>query len=224
MIRTTLDDVAARIGFADQKPQGTFTGTALEPRLQTLMTPWMNEGFFADAAVLVEGEEDRALILGVAQTMGCNLEGNGISVIPCMGKTNLDRPATVFSLLGIPVYMIWDSDHEGKDALPEDNHRLLRLLGVAVEDWPDEIADNYACFEHTISKTFQEEIGEEVFSDRLKACQSRFSIRKKDHAMKNPLVIQSIVEEAKTLGHTSKSLEDIVTRLTRLVHQEASEN
>ena len=30
------------------------------------MTPWMGEGFFADVVVLVEGEDDRAAILGYA--------------------------------------------------------------------------------------------------------------------------------------------------------------
>jgi len=224
VISATLDAVAAKIGIADQMPEGTYSGRTLEPRLQTLMTPWMNEGFFADAAVLVEGEEDRALILGVAQTMGHDLEANGISVIPCMGKSNLDRPATVFSMLGIPVYVIWDSDLGSKDARPEDNHRLLRLLEEPVEDWPDRISDKCACFEHTLSKKFEEEIGEKVFSKCLEGCQSRFSIIKKDHAMKNPVVIQNIVEEARKLGCSSKTVEDIVTRLTKLPRQQVIES
>ena len=90
------------------------------------MTPWMSEGFFADVAVLVEGEDDRAAILGAAKAKGTELESNGFSIIPCGGKTSIDRPATIFRQLGIPVYLIWDADKEANDAKPEDNHRLLR--------------------------------------------------------------------------------------------------
>ena len=60
------------------------------------MTPWMNEGFFADVAVLVEGEDDRAAILGTAMSLDFDLDRNGIAVIPCMGKNNLDRPMLIF--------------------------------------------------------------------------------------------------------------------------------
>jgi putative ATP-dependent endonuclease of the OLD family len=93
------------------------------------MTPWMSEGFFADVAVLVEGEDDRAAILGAARVLGKDPESDGIAIIPCGGKTNLDRPAAIFRELGIPVYVVWDSDHGSDDARPEYNHLLLRLLG-----------------------------------------------------------------------------------------------
>jgi predicted ATP-dependent endonuclease of OLD family len=53
------------------------------------MTPWTNEGFFANVVVLVEGEDDRAAILGMAKAMGYEFESMDIAVIPCMGKKNL---------------------------------------------------------------------------------------------------------------------------------------
>lgn len=55
VVSTTLDEVAATIGKADGQIEGEYSGATLQPRLQTLMTPWMNEGFFADVAVLLEG-------------------------------------------------------------------------------------------------------------------------------------------------------------------------
>lgn len=145
VISTNLDEVAKIIEMADGKPEGTYSGRTLEPRLQTLMTPWLNEGFFADVAVLVEGEEDRAAILGIATTLGHDLESIGISVIPCMGKLNLDRPTAIFSKLGIEVYAIWDGDHGAKEPKPEDNHRLLRLFKQSIEDWPEKVTEHFAC-------------------------------------------------------------------------------
>ncbi|MEE9225742.1 MAG: ATP-dependent endonuclease [Bacteroidota bacterium] len=129
IVSTSLDKVADEIWRADGQPTERYTAATLLPRLQTVMTPWMSEGFFADVAILVEGEDDRAAILGAAKANGTDLESNGFSVIPCGGKTSLDRPASIFRQLGIPVYLIWDGDKESNDAKPEDNHRLLRLLG-----------------------------------------------------------------------------------------------
>ncbi len=130
---TTLDEVAKVIWIADGEQGKLYTGSTLEPRLQSLMTPWMNEGFFADLAVLVEGPEDRAAILGIATALGYDFESIGISVIPCMGKRNLDRPITIFRKLQIPVYAIWDGDYGTKGANAEDNHRLLRLFEQPIE-------------------------------------------------------------------------------------------
>jgi putative ATP-dependent endonuclease of the OLD family len=84
IISTDLDNVAEAVWKADGKQKEKFTATTMLPRLQTIMTPWMSEGFFADVAVLVEGEDDRAAILGAAKaTKGLEMESEGFSVIPC---------------------------------------------------------------------------------------------------------------------------------------------
>ena len=104
-IKAELDAVANEIWVAGGSQGSKYTADSLRPRLQAVMTPWVNEGFFADVAVLVEGEDDRAAILGVAASMGHNFDSDGISVIPCIGKNNLDRPLVIFRCLGIPVYV-----------------------------------------------------------------------------------------------------------------------
>lgn len=216
VVSTTLDEVAAIIGKADGKIEGEYSGATLQPRLQTLMTPWMNEGFFADVAVLVEGEEDRAILLGVAQSMDHDLESLGVSVIPCMGKNNLDRPTVIFQQLGIPVYTVWDSDKGNNEARPEDNQRLLRLQNEVEEDWPHKVTDRFACFESTLSKTFQEEVGQGLFDEALNDCCRRWSLSKKNQAKKNPMVIQEILAEAKAQGCTSGTVEEVINRIVRL--------
>jgi hypothetical protein len=65
------DDVAAALWEACDKkdkhgsPIEKFQWATLKPRLQAIMTPWMAEGFFAEVAVLVEGTDDRAALLGL---------------------------------------------------------------------------------------------------------------------------------------------------------------
>lgn len=215
VIYTTLDEVAKIIEKSDGKPEGTYNGKTLEPRLQTLMTPWMNEGFFADVAVLVEGEEDRAAIIGVASALGHDFESIGISVIPCMGKNNLDKPTAIFRKLQIKVYTIWDSDY-GKNANPEDNHKLLRLFGNSTEDWPEKVTEHFGCFKQTLYDTLRTEIGEQLFDNTLdKSCQ-RLCVSKKKYAVKNPQIIQEIIKEAQIQGKSSKTLERIISHIIAL--------
>ena len=144
------------------------------------------KGFFADVAVLVEGEDDRAAILGVATSMGHDFDSDGISVIPCMGKNNLDRPLVIFRRVGIPVYVIWDGDQGETDAKAEDNRRLLRLLCQSEEDWPCGVWDRYACFKTELETTLAEEIGKDLFDRLLSEAQSQLGIREKEGRSEEP--------------------------------------
>jgi predicted ATP-dependent endonuclease of OLD family len=220
LTHTTLDAVAHVIETANEKPKGMYSGETLRPRLQALMTPWMNEGFFADAIALVEGEEDRAAILGVAGTLqtrngqDVGLETLGISVIPCMGKNNLDKAAAIFRRLDIPVYVVWDCDYgkgTDKDQAQnrESNHLLLRLCDAAIEDWPEKISDRFACFKVDLDTTLRAEIGEERFDRLLQLWLGKFAYDSK-HGRKNPLVIGGILQDAKAEGASSPTLISIV--------------
>ncbi len=116
----TLTKVAEMIWKASENPLSPYTAATLRPRLHSLMTPWMNEGFFADVVVLVEGEDDRVAIHAVAKLLNHDLEFQGVSVIPCGGKSNLDKAAAIFLTLSIPTYVIWDSDCQLKDLVKTD--------------------------------------------------------------------------------------------------------
>jgi predicted ATP-dependent endonuclease of OLD family len=180
------------------------------------MTPWVNEGFFADVVVLVEGEDDRAAILGVANSMGHDFDSSGIAVVPCMGKNNLDRPLVIFRQLGIPVYVVWDSDHGASDAKPEVNRYLLRLVGQAEEDWPNAIEGRYACFKTKLEEVLSEEIGDTLFDKTLLEVQGQLGILKKRDALKNPAALQQIVERASVEGKVSTTLKGIVEKIVAL--------
>lgn len=214
---TTLDEVAKVIEQADGKPAGAYSGESLRPRLATLMTPWVNEGFFASVAVLVEGEQDRAAVLGVAKADGHDFESKGISIIPCNGKNNLDRPAAIFRSLGIPVYVIWDSDKGGKNPRPESNHKLLRLCGAEAEDWPHRITDQYACFEQKLETTLRSELGPNLFDSLLEECRDRFGYDEDERALKCPLVVQAIIEKGRGQGGETTTLSQIVSQIVALL-------
>jgi len=219
VFRTTLDQVAESLWDAQGRPDTKFTGESLRPRLQTVMTPWANEGFFADVAVLVEGEEDRAAILGTAAWMGHDLESEGVSVIPCMGKNNLDRPAVIFQKLGIATYVIWDNDQDAGEPKPQGNRYLLRLLGHPEEDWPTQVSGSFACFRNKLHTTLSQEIGSELFSRLMQEAQDDFGISRKEQALKNPAIIARVIKQAKAEDKSSGTIERIVERILALKPQ-----
>jgi len=232
VVSTTLDRIAEIMCTVYPEPPGHFTGQNIIPRLKTIMTPWMNEGFFADVVILVEGEDDRAAILGMAHVNNQDLEAMGFAVIPCMGKTNIDRPYLIFSELGIPVYIIWDNDSgkgvtEGscitcrrpldKKINPLENRRLLRLIGSnKIEDWPCFIEENAACLEKDLESTLKREIGNDLYETLIRRYQDEFSISEKKNAQKNPVVIMNIIKAAKEQGKSCITLEAIVQKIWAL--------
>ena len=211
-----MEAVAEELWKAHGAQGVKYTAETLRPRLQALMTPWMNEGFFADTVVLVEGEDDRAAILGMAKFMGYDFDSSGITVVPCFGKTNLDRPLVIFRQLDIPVYVIWDGDHGASDSKPENNKSLLWLLDQPEEDWPNFVGNSSACFKVNLEKTLESELGKELFECMLTIAQQEFGIAKKGHALKNASVIQRIIDAASCDNRVSHSLQSIVKNIIAL--------
>jgi len=216
-----LKEVAREIGLARKLPPGSYSVEVLRGRLTAVMTPWVNEGFFAKVAVLVEGEGDRAAILGAAQANEYDFEGRGISVLPCGGKTSLDRPAAIFRALGIAVYVIWDGDkHHEKNkekSKPEVNEALLRLMGVEPTAWPAGVWETHACFECEVERTLRKEIGEDLFDKLVTRWRDEFEYEDNERALKNPQVVRNVLEEAKSQGRPSPTLTAIVERIMALL-------
>ena len=180
------------------------------------MTPWMNEGFFARVVVLVEGEGDRALLVGAAVAENIDFDSLEVSVIPTGGKRSLDRPAAIFRGLDIPTYIIWDSDRSKQNARPEDNHRLLRLCGRTAEDWPNVVESGFACFEHTFTSTVRSEIGVQLWGELLHKWRSAFDYADNDSALKKPSILEHIIIEAAEKGARSQALTDVLKSIRDL--------
>jgi predicted ATPase len=233
VVNTTLATVAKLVWHGDGGTGPVHTPEYFSQRLVALMTARINEGFFAKAVVLVEGDDDVAAIVGVATARGVDLEALGIAVIPVCGKRNLDRPALIFREFGIPSYLVWDGDAdkatitgycsechkplEGKHD-PAENRRLLRILEVGDEDWPCAITPKYCCFKHDLETSMKEELGAPLFDELLEACKAEFCMTKRKYAIKNPKVITAIIERAKARGKESATLNAIVDHIVRLVN------
>lgn len=221
---TSLTRVAEELLNIRDRQGVKYTADTLRPRMQVLLTPWMNEGFFADVVVLVEGEGDRSALLAVGKLEGYDLESMGICIVPCGGKQNLDRPTVVFRELGIPTYVIWDNDKGGKDARPEDNRYLLRLVRSKEQeqDWPVGVWDTHAALDGNLERVLEREISKEVFEALLSDRQREFGMKKKQ-ARKNPFILGSIINDAKAEGRQSHTLSNIVNAIVRSIPRTETE-
>lgn len=211
---TSMDEVAQQLKAASQT-SNTFSEDTLRPRLHALMTPVMNEGFFADTVVLVEGEGDEAAIHSTAQALGHDLDAAGIAVIPCRGKDKLDRPLVIFQTLGIPTYVVWDGDKDGSKSERETNHRLLRILGLNAVDWPNHVGERSACFENNLDRTLEEETDSAIYEQTLDEAKQEFGYNRQ-HARKNALTIRRIVERSVSPSCGSETLRSIVNKILDL--------
>ena len=210
IVATNLESVARRLDEVGGHDGRRYTPETLLPQLRTIMNPWMNEGFFAQVVVLVEGETDRAAILGVANAYGHDFEQNGIAVVPCGGKNNIDRPAIIFSEFGIATYLVWDGDFEGNGARPSINRELLRLVRSIEVDWPEAVEPTFACFKRNLETTLRQELGDIFWDTKLSYYRAEYDFDKNKDALKNPVVIEKIIEDAHNSGKECVTLNNIV--------------
>jgi len=214
--QASLEDVTRVIEKAETGNEGNYNPEGTRARLKTLMTPWTNEGFFADVVVLVEGEEDRAAILGIAKAMEHSFDSEGISVIPCMGKSNLHKAAAVFKALSIPIYVIWDSDEDNKKDRKnhiKQNHTLLRFFNQGIEDYPARIGENFACFKKNMTTVLREEIGQDLYDTVMREIADAYGYQEIKQARKNPLVIEELIKRAQAKGKECRTLNAIVEKI-----------
>jgi predicted ATP-dependent endonuclease of OLD family len=204
--------------------QEVENGSDFQHKLLTHMTPWMNEGFFAEKVVLVEGHDDYAAVLGTAMAMDARFEEKGISVIPSMGKTKLPRPASVFRGLEISTYVIWDSDKNQKNAEQrkaneKTNHTLLRLFNQEIEDYPHTVTKHFACFEFDLYHTLQAEIGKELCNSLLQEACELYGISQQKDVRKSPYVFKELMIEAEKRGKMAATLRQIVGNIAEIENE-----
>ena len=147
--------------------------------------------------------------------MNINLEGKGISVIPCSGKGNLDHVTIIFKQLDIPTYTIWDNDR-GKIGEIANNKLLLKLFNEEESDYPCHVKDNHACIEGNLETMLKNEIGDARYQEILDINKTEYDLNESD-AIKNPTVIKTMLEDIlKSDEKIPDTLNDILKKIQKL--------
>ena len=128
--------VAEATGEKPAKPEGILA------KVHQALQPSLNEMFFTRRLILVEGLEDVAYLYSCLNLLDKMEEfrGLGVHIVATNGKSQLIQPFVIARHLGIPTYVIFDSDADKPDRggsrakHKKDNRALLALLGRAGEN------------------------------------------------------------------------------------------
>ncbi|MFS2034961.1 ATP-dependent nuclease [Polaromonas sp. CT11-55] len=190
-----------------------FTATTFVARASPVLTSIVNEGLFADIAVVVEGESDVAALWAMQKHLSQNWDELGIVVIPVSGKSKMDRAVIAFQGFEIPTFFMFDGDRtKGQEA--EANKLLLKLAGAEVVDFPSTtVANNYAVFEDDIETYLRETAGAR-YEPLRDVCAQRCGHTRLGTALKNPEIMQDFLRDAHAEGINFTLLRQIVETLT----------
>lgn len=100
-----------------------------------------SEAMFARKIVLVEGESEVLILPYLFDLLGYDAVLEGVTVVRCGGKSEIDRFFRIYSEFGIPCYVIFDGDFQnfgGKDekGTIDKNHCIMQMFHV-FDDFPD---------------------------------------------------------------------------------------
>ena len=194
-------------------------------KLYSIMDYSVNEGLFAKAVVLVEGDIGRAGILAASENNGLSLDDRGVSVIRCRGKANLARLAIIFRMFGIETYIVWDAD-QGKRGNPKEieqrargNRELQRVVGWDAScALTTRIEDGFACIETDLEQQVKVEMGD--FHGRsMETTLDRYGMSGKDKAIKHHVVSTDMLIEGQAYGATSPTLDAIIKKIAKLMER-----
>ena len=185
-------------------------------RLKVIMTPWLNEGFFAKTVVLVEGASDYAAIMGMSLLLEYRFEASGISVIPCDGIGNMPEPFVIFTDLKIPTYAVWDLDNKADESEqgPTSASRAMQdLLGALPNE--TQIKGDFACFETDLEGAIKADMGEDLFDELVERQRLRFGMRGRDDkkVLGKSQVMYEVLKQAEERRRPCSTIKEVVEKI-----------
>jgi predicted ATP-dependent endonuclease of OLD family len=213
---------AQRLAEISLRPPEDFTDVTFIARAAPVMTTIVNEGFFADLTVVVEGLSDAAALWTIQEIQSRNWDALGITIVPVGGKNNIDRPVVVFRGLDIPTYFLFDADSRYRGTEKErpsasGNRLLLRLAGVPAEDFPSTNAfDTWAVLNDELEFELKLALGDAEFLRVRQIVADQLAYSQPSTVLKNSEGVSYFIREVYSNERRIPILEEIVTRITAL--------
>jgi len=221
--RFSLSQAARKLAEVCNADPADFTRDSFRARAMPVMNTIVNEGFFADVVVVVEGLSEVSTLWKLQEIMKKNWPELGIVVVPAGGKNNIDRPTVIFQGLSIPTYFIFDADSDliGKGKKEEDaknrNHRYLSLAGASIENFPDtQVHETWAVFKQNLEGILKGTLGNETFQVIQKQVASELGYDDPDRVSKNIEGAARLIELVYEKEYRIPTLENIIEKVTQL--------
>lgn len=245
----SYDDIAAKLNTVESKPT---TPSALVAKVSPALSPELNEMFFSQKIIFVEGIEDVAILTTYLHLMGKydEFRRQGCHIVPVHGKSEIIRPLCIAQLLKIPVFVLIDGDANKQaeyDAIKDDadeakvkkashllseigkhkkdNASILKLCEqTEVLNWPTE---EHVFFPNiTIWKSNITETLEAELGDKwgVHKGQAAEKYGRAKGLNKNPLAVSDALESAWNDNLKSSSLIKMIEIMLELTVQEKLES
>jgi len=220
----TLDQVAQEMARIYNANPDDFTRDTFRARAMPIMNTIVNEGFFADVVVVVEGLSEVGTLWKLQEIMKKDWTKLGIAIIPANSKNNIDRPVLIFRGFSIPTYFIFDADskHKGKGNKGENdakkhNRAYLRIIGVQPEDFPDtQSHETWAVFEDNLERELEKALNNKNVQALRSQVASELGYPGAATAIKNINGAARFIELAYENGNHIPILEEIIEKITLL--------
>lgn len=166
-----------------------------------------SEAMFARKVILVEGESESLILPYFFDLLGYDYIAEGVTIVRCGGKSEIDRFYRLYSEFGIPCFAIFDGDKQNvgkgdEKSTIDKNHGILKMFGCT-DDFPDgAVHENYLGFEYRLEENLS-------IGDVGKAKALRLYIRTKDvitSADKVPVWVSEVIEKLKLLPNEAESV------------------
>lgn len=218
----SLDNAARELERINDVAANTFTRDSVRARSFPVFTTTVNEGFFGDVVLVVEGMGDLGLFSRLQQIIGKNWVDRGIVIVPALGKENIDRPVIAFRGLEIPTFFVFDGDANcnarQREQTAKRNARYLRLANESVEDFPEtKVHADWAVFHVDIEDDIKHAVGEDVFNQARSVIATELGYDQPTRLLKNVDGAARFIEKLYEDGTTVPHLEEIVNAVTHML-------
>jgi predicted ATP-dependent endonuclease of OLD family len=173
--KLSYNDLSNILESSGQKP---LKEEGILAKLYPSLNPIINEMFFCNNLILVEGIEDLAYISTYLMLTGnmSDFRKYGCHIVPVGGKSSIVKPLAMAKLLNIPVFVVFDADTD-KDQIDDqktkrsevckhkkDNRSILELLDKnSLDEWPSDsiFEDDMVMWKTNLTSEIKDELGAE---------------------------------------------------------------
>jgi putative ATP-dependent endonuclease of OLD family len=216
----TYDQVSSRIAAATGKPALKATGA--RAKLEASLRPERAEIFFAQAVVVVEGAEDAAYVTSqlVLDDHWDRLRARGVHIVAMGGKSEMPQPIAVLKCLGVPVFVVCDSDCDADkpEHIVLQREQNVAVLGLCGADVADQLPaatrwepDMVMCAP-SLPACVKAEVGAEAWQEASEEVRRTNGLDVKGMA-KNPLFVGLVLDQVAAKGRNSSTLKRIAEEI-----------
>ncbi|UWU78310.1 AAA family ATPase [Bradyrhizobium huanghuaihaiense] len=174
---TTCEKVARRLSEISGDKVAPIE--AERAQLHQALQPHINEMFFTQKLVLVEGLEDTAYITAwlAYSNLWDDYRKSGCNIFVANGKSSLIEPLLIAKELGIPTFVVFDADGDVQDPGRRNLHKLdnLKILTLLDGDVNTPFPDNpvwtssYAVWPENLGSILKQEAGATLWDSSYSA-------------------------------------------------------